>query len=374
MMVAVYSMPVLNPDVQVYATGKTADQAISWVKSKVGTGIDYDGQYGCQCVDLILAYYNMLGVSTRGGNAKDYATNSLPEGWARVKGGKPQKGDILVFGEKVSGDNGHVAIYESDTVVYHQNRAGHHYVEKVTDKKYNSGEKPYWGFIRPNWSNAKVSVVYNVNGGLQSISTEKVLFGNVFNTPTADATKRPGYTLTGFNCYRYKDDTYYVSGTGWVKASKIGDYTKALYKLGSSHRMSTAWIKDGDFINYNKLRFDAVWKANNHTIKFNGNGAKGTIPANKTVATGKKFKLPTKGKMKKGAFNLTTLKGWTVVRNADKKYYAKDKKWYANNSTNRKKHPPMVYKPGSEYKLGAKAWLSNSMTNTKTSFTFTAQW
>lgn len=37
--------------------GKSADDAINWVKSQVGKGLDYDGVYGNQCVDLICYYY-----------------------------------------------------------------------------------------------------------------------------------------------------------------------------------------------------------------------------------------------------------------------------------------------------------------------------
>ena len=32
------------------------------MKSQVGNSIDADGAYGVQCVDLIRAYYNFLGV------------------------------------------------------------------------------------------------------------------------------------------------------------------------------------------------------------------------------------------------------------------------------------------------------------------------
>lgn len=84
-----------------------AEAAIKWVKSRVGQSIDYDGVYGAQCVDLIKAYYNYLGVSPVTGNGVDYTKNVLPNGWLRIQGVKPQKGDILVY----TGDYGHVAIY-----------------------------------------------------------------------------------------------------------------------------------------------------------------------------------------------------------------------------------------------------------------------
>lgn len=133
------------------ATARTADEAIAWASSKVGQAIDYDGAYGAQCVDLILAYYNYLGVDTVSGNGKDYAWNALPAGWSRVEGGTPQKGDILVYsGTSDNGYYGHVAIYESDYVHYDQNIVGHYGVVRCTwHYNYNGN---YWGYIRPNWS------------------------------------------------------------------------------------------------------------------------------------------------------------------------------------------------------------------------------
>lgn len=68
-----------------WATTKTATDSIKWVKSKVGTSIDFDGSYGSQCVDLVMAYYNYLGVAISHGNGCDYASNTLPSGWTRKK-------------------------------------------------------------------------------------------------------------------------------------------------------------------------------------------------------------------------------------------------------------------------------------------------
>ena len=133
-----------------YATNRNPDEAINWVKSICGQSLDKDGAYGAQCVDLILAYYDYLGVPRSSGNGKDYATNSLPSGWSRVQGGTPQKGDILVYGASNDNPYGHVAIYESDNSTYHQNFNNKQSVVKVT-YKYNGLSNPYWGYIRPNW-------------------------------------------------------------------------------------------------------------------------------------------------------------------------------------------------------------------------------
>ena len=146
-----------------YATSRTPDDAISWLYSVSGQAIDWDGVYGAQCVDLIKAYYNYLGVSPVTGNGKDYATNALPSGWTRVQGGTPQKGDILVYGASSSNQYGHVAIYESETVTWHQNFGNAQYVIRKTGLRYTGMTNPYWGYIRPNWN---VNGTLDVNGRL----------------------------------------------------------------------------------------------------------------------------------------------------------------------------------------------------------------
>lgn len=137
--------------VTVEATNRTQAEALQWVKSQVGKSIDYDRVYGAQCVDLIKAYYNYLGVSPVQGNGADYVSNSLPAGWQRIKGTTPQPGDILVY----TGGYGHVAVFESVNSTYHQNFNYHSYVERVTIP-YNRIDSPYWGVIRPNFSTATV--------------------------------------------------------------------------------------------------------------------------------------------------------------------------------------------------------------------------
>ena len=61
----------------------TREAAVEWVKSKVGTAIDYDGAYGAQCVDLIKGYSNELwNYYSLRGNARDY------DDWARYSPGQ----------------------------------------------------------------------------------------------------------------------------------------------------------------------------------------------------------------------------------------------------------------------------------------------
>ena len=127
----------------------SSDEAIAWVKSKVGQTVEFfDYSNYAQCVDLIAAYYNYLGVDIRYESGEGYSWNSYPDGWNRFKDAQPQKGDILVY----TGGSGHVAIYESDYSHYHQNFNGNSYVERVT-YKYNELHSNYWGVIHPNFKN-----------------------------------------------------------------------------------------------------------------------------------------------------------------------------------------------------------------------------
>ena len=122
-------------------------EALNWLHNAVGVSIDFDGAYGAQCVDLLKAYYDYLGVGAQHGNAQDYRSNFLPQGWQRIEGADPLPGDILIY---VGGTYGHVAVYESDYSTYHQNW-GVPYVINMTDRPYNaiSPGRVYWGVVRP---------------------------------------------------------------------------------------------------------------------------------------------------------------------------------------------------------------------------------
>ena len=168
--------------------GHTANEAIGWVQSQVGKALDYDGVYGAQCVDLIKYYYDYLGCASYArGNGSDYATNALPSGWTRLKGAQPRLGDILVY---TGGYNnyGHVAIYESDYVSYHQNFNGKQYVVRATCK-YNALNNPYWGVIRPDFGGSAPVSAASWEGPSATNITEsnaylsgKVNFSQTMNT------------------------------------------------------------------------------------------------------------------------------------------------------------------------------------------------
>lgn len=167
------------------ATDRTRDQALAWAQSQVGKALDYDGVYGAQCVDLIQYYYAYLGVTPVTGNGCDYATNALPSGWQRLQGASPEPGDILVYSGTGSNPAGHVAIYESDYSHYNQNVSGKQYVVKCT--WHYAAYEPYWGVIRPNFSDGKTPADLGTN-----------FYAYIFNQPSW---KTVACETSGYNVY-----------------------------------------------------------------------------------------------------------------------------------------------------------------------------
>ncbi|MGI6116916.1 MAG: Ig-like domain-containing protein [Bilifractor sp.] len=237
-----------HPKVAHAYSAHTAQEAIGYVQSLVGKYIDKDGAYGAQCVDLILAYYDYLGVPRSSGNGADYTHNTLPSGWQRLQGVQPQYGDILVY----TGGYGHVAIYESDRSTYHQNFNTHPYVEHITNIRYNGFENPYWGVIRPDfpnsstppsvtWSNESCDVTRTnavprtrANFGSSGSFTEAGIIlrdsaGNIIGQKSED----PKYTGTYLNIW------YDINSELGVTLSPGTAYSYEIYVVFNGNRYST---------------------------------------------------------------------------------------------------------------------------------------
>ena len=150
LILAVIMVACLLPTAAFASTnGKTADDAINWVRSLNGQPVGSG-----ECVALIKAYYSYLGQTSPGGNGADYSWNQLPAGWQRLQNAQPQKGDILVYSGNNANPYGHVAIYESDYSTWHQNFDSQRKVVNVTNIRYNRFDNPYWGVIRPDFGSA----------------------------------------------------------------------------------------------------------------------------------------------------------------------------------------------------------------------------
>lgn len=130
-----------------------------WVNDNLGRGIDYDGTYGVQCVDLAKHYIrNVLGITPQSiGNAIEYynkrrTSSYLTKNFDWIDNTPsfiPKKGDLCVFASK-SG-NGHISIATGEGTTsyfysYDQNypKAKHEPMTKIKHT-YNS----FLGVLRP---------------------------------------------------------------------------------------------------------------------------------------------------------------------------------------------------------------------------------
>ena len=239
------------------SSAMSADEAIDWVKGQCGQTI-----YGGECVGLIQAYYDHLGLNRDGvyGNACDYATNKVPDGCTRLQGVQPQKGDILVY---TGGTYGHVAIYESDYVTYHQNYSGR-YVRQISNYYQNMYvywnsqtdylKLNYWGVIRPSWGDSEKPVLSNIHVHAPSIGKDKI---NV----RVHASDNVGVTAVKFSAWQSGNSD--TSGTTkWASYNTTDGcwettFTKAEAKIvGDNIGCVQAWAYDAAG---NESNYDGVY-------------------------------------------------------------------------------------------------------------------
>lgn len=253
MLIISLSTPVIKT-----ASAASVDDAINWIESQLGKYIDYDGEWGAQCVDFIMAYYIALGVSPVGGNAVDYTTNSLPTGWSRIQGAQPQPGDILVY---TGNTYGHVGIMGKNGAHYHQNIAYSSYpnggspVVKITSWGYTAFTSvSYWGVVRPNFNSTPsyyIDVNMNVNGSIDYDFTNVTFDMYINGSRVADDVKDYYTRHPSGTRYEVKDikvsGCYKYDGTGTDRLSgTVGSRNIIVdLKINTSHNWG-GWTKLND--------------------------------------------------------------------------------------------------------------------------------
>lgn len=281
MLISTVPMVVFNAS----ATSKSSTDAINWVKSQEGKALDYDGQYGAQCVDLIMFYYQFLGVSPVGGNGCDYASNSLPSGWTRTKGGVPQKGDILVYSGNQSNPYGHVAIFESTNVIWHGRLNGAGNVQKTTNLSYNSSgfSVPYWGCIHPNFSQSTptITATWKMNN-VESISNNDAKIGAVATFSTTITCTEAGFYLgtsqsnlkKNANPDRNLNLTHTIMGASFL----MSKYKETLLP-GTTYYYKVYVVANGVTYTSPVSSFKTTGSAPTYTLNYNANGGSGAPAA-----------------------------------------------------------------------------------------------
>lgn len=133
--------------------GRSRQDAVDWMAQQVGKSLHYDSNDDAQCVDLVQYYYEFLGCARYAkGNAYEYKTSVLPDGWTRIAGAQPYPGDILIYEKSDSRPNGYVALYGDSSTAYYQNLNGSNSVESAEYQRYiDNGGTLCWGVIRPDF-------------------------------------------------------------------------------------------------------------------------------------------------------------------------------------------------------------------------------
>ena|GEM_PF-5241579 len=226
-------LPDNLPDADMNASAYTAhtrEEAVEWAEAQQGVGIDYDNVSGNQCVDLIKAYYDYLGVEPVLGNGKDYASNSLPSGWTRIQNTAdfvPDPGDIVVW---TNGTYGHVAIYlygDVNNIYSMDQNWGSDYCKEVHHGNYNG----VWGVIRPDWPSSNHEPVGCIDEVVSTTPGTVYVRGWAFDPDSPDAS---------LNIHVYMDapagDPNAVGITSDITANLESSDVTNVYGVSGNHR------------------------------------------------------------------------------------------------------------------------------------------
>lgn len=179
---------------------KTKAQAIAYMKTLKGKGLDFDGAFGWQCFDLSNMQWNYLtGGKLYGYYAKDIPFENNFNGLATVYKNTPsflpEEGDIFVMDEKYGEGAGHTGMVWSANlntfVGLEQNwYGGGRYKTEVAQLVTHTYDMNMY-FIRPHYK-AKASVVSKVKDKVSKPSTSKakgkkilIASGHGYNDPGA---------------------------------------------------------------------------------------------------------------------------------------------------------------------------------------------
>lgn len=266
------------------------------------------GAYGCQCVDLVMAYFDYLVGYHISGNAYEYATKSLPSGWTRVYG-SPQAGDIAVwgkgvkmnaYGETSNKDYGHIglvsAVNSDGTITTVETNAlsgsAAHYYQRWTSSAAC--------YIHPDFKTSGSSSIDSgvstaAPSGYQNLGQSfdaYIIRSDVWQKIKVDADKNvelAGSASEGEGRARYLwhferqgDGTYIITSYYFYKDNLALDVEGAGTSSGTNVEVYTKWGTDNGaqkwYLVPNSTAYELVPKCNTRMRLdvYNGNTAEGT--------------------------------------------------------------------------------------------------
>lgn len=199
----------------------TRTDAIAWCQSKLGQAMDFDGQYGAQCVDFFNFYYQYL--TGRNPYSDGYGVPGAKDLWnvpttlfTKITNNPndltqlPSPGDIIIYNGSMpgSGGYGHVAVVGEAKNIYYEQNYGGMYVKK-NSRPFNGYEI---GWLSFNGFNAGGSMAltrqdiineYNANRGQNPSEAEIATHLNGGTWPSMslafgpeNASRKAGYENT----------------------------------------------------------------------------------------------------------------------------------------------------------------------------------
>ena len=223
------------------------EQMINWAKAQVNKWIDVDGAYGAQCVDLAMKYCQVFGGMTPHGNAIDYLSNSIPNGWKHYSSGEILPGDLAIWKWGSWDIYGHIGIVIEVNGRYitsvEQNVDGAPVGVGGYARIRTRDDSCLVGFIRPayepnGWIKNDVGWWYDLGNGDYYKDCWKLINGSWFKFNTS------GYILENQWYHDEVKDYWYWLDEGGYMASKSWRYiNNHWYYFYENGVMATGWIE-----------------------------------------------------------------------------------------------------------------------------------
>lgn len=305
------------------------------------------------------------------GNAENWYSYNKKGGYYKY-GSTPKLGAIMCWGgnhvavvEKIEGN--YITISESS---YGGARFN---VVKKTISKMESRTSGFQGYIYigdfGDVTASPMTIRFYPNKGTGTMNDVSTAYGNSFTIPECKF-QRTGHTFQGWAGYRPSDKTYFVKGVGWVTQEVINEkgYQKRVYQPGEMHTLDTSWTKDP--IEQNIIGFAAFWAPNFFRIRFDENGASGSVN-DMSVQLTETFRIPDVSNLSKPGYKFLY---WNVHRTSDNTYYVGSTGWFTEAQIQANGYTKRAYAPGGEFYIDESSWLSNNPANNNAEFVFTAVW
>ena len=203
-----------------YEYNKSQSEAVEWIKARANEGWweDIDGWYGCQCVDLVMKYYQWFGYNRKSGHAYEYASGRAPAGSTWYYSSTPIPGAVFVKSQDSDYEFGHVGlvyavdenyIYTVETNIVYPYDGGQYYASA----KYKTRSKSFAAtYICPDFPKEFKKPTFEqwFYDGYTYVGDTSASLGMHVNVPSGNISQ-VGMTLW--------DPNMNVIGTVWFDAS-----------------------------------------------------------------------------------------------------------------------------------------------------------